>query len=140
MTVGTTSGGTSTTRSDSLHSRQPCRSRMEAGDLRVFRTMAILMLGGAIISVDGAAATDFTIIQKNKAFSARQIAIKVGDQITFVNNDNVTHNVYSETKGLEFEIELQPPGRSDTVRFSQPGIAEVQCAIHPVMKLQVRVR
>jgi plastocyanin len=105
----------------------------------MIRAMLILMLGGVIASVDGAAA-DFTIIQKNKAISVRQIAIKVGDQITFVNNDSVTHNLYSETKGLEFEIELQPPGRSDTVRFSQPGVAEVLCAIHPNIQLQVHVR
>ena len=100
----------------------------------------ILTLGAVLTSVYLAGAADFTIIQKDKAISVRQITIKVGDRITFVNDDSVTHNLYSETKGLEFEIELQPPGRSDTVQFSQPGVAEVRCAIHPNIKLQVHVR
>lgn len=102
--------------------------------------MVILTLSATIVTVHGAVAADFTIIQKNRTFSVREIAIKVGDQVTFVNNDGVTHNVYSETKGLEFEIELQPPGRSDIVRFSQPGVAKIECAIHPNMKLKVHVK
>lgn len=100
-------------------------------------TLAIITLGTVLIRGYGAAA-DFTIIQKNNAFSVRQITIKVGDQITFVNNDNVNHHLYSETKGSEIDI-VQRPGRSDTVRFSRPGIVEVECAIHPEMSLKVQV-
>ena len=100
--------------------------------------LAIITLGALLVHAYGVAA-DFTIIQKNTAFSVRQIAIKVGDRITFVNGDSANHNVYSETKGSEFDIP-QRPGRSDTVRFSQPGTVEVQCAIHPDMRLEVQVR
>ena len=84
-------------------------------------------------------AADFTIVQKNKQFSVTKIAIKVGDRITIVNGDSANHNVYSETKGSEFDIP-QRPGRSDTVRFSQPGTVGVGCAIHPDMRLEVQVR
>ncbi len=100
--------------------------------------LAIMTLGAVLVHVYAAAA-DFTIIQKNRAFSVRQIVIKVGDRVTFVNDDSVNHNVFSETKGSEFDI-LQRPGRSDTVRFPQPGTVEVQCAIHPVMRLVMQVR
>ena len=100
--------------------------------------LAIMTLGAVLVHAYVAAA-DFTIIQKNRAFSIRQIVIKVGDRVTFVNDDSVNHNVFSETKGSEFDI-LQRPGRSDTVRFAQPGTVEVQCAIHPVMRLVVQVR
>ena len=85
-------------------------------------------------------AADFTVAQKNREFSVAELEIRVGDRVTFVNSDSVTHNVYSETKGAEFEIELQPPGRSDTVRFSNPGPVEVRCAIHPTMRLRVNVK
>ena len=87
-----------------------------------------------------ALAADFTVVQKNQEFSVRDLAVRVGDRITFVNGDNVTHNVYSETKGMEFEIELQPPGRSDTISFSRAGTVEVRCAIHSAMKLRVDVK
>jgi len=100
--------------------------------------LAIVTPGALLVHAYGTAA-DFTIIQKNSTFSVHQITIKVGDRITFVNADSANHNVYSETKGSEFEI-LQRPGRSDTVRFSQPGSVEVQCAIHPEMTLEVKVR
>jgi plastocyanin len=100
--------------------------------------LAIVTPGALLVHAYGTTA-DFTIIQKNSTFSVHQITIKVGDRITFVNADSANHNVYSETKGSEFEI-LQRPGRSDAVRFSQPGSVEVQCAIHPDMRLEVQVR
>lgn len=102
------------------------------------RILRVLLLGGVLGAI-AAAATDLTVVQKDRAFSIRQLTAKVGDQVTFVNNDTVNHNVYSETKGLEFDF-VQRPGRSDTVRFTQPGVAEVSCAIHPVMKLQIQVK
>lgn len=99
--------------------------------------LAGIALGFALVHGSGMAA-DFTIRQKNKAFSVRQITIKVGDRITFVNDDSVNHNVFSDTKGAEIDI-LQKAGRSDTVRFLYPGTVEVECAIHPEMRLEVRV-
>jgi plastocyanin len=102
------------------------------------RALVGILLGAALVHDQGAAA-DFTIVQKQKAFSVRQIEIKIGDRITFVNSDNGHHNVLSETKGTEFSIR-QAPGRSDTVRFTQPGTIVVECAIHPDMRLEVLVR
>jgi len=86
------------------------------------------------------AATDHKINQQNKGFSAKEIAIAKGDAITFVNSDEVTHNVYSVTPGLEFELRTQAPGKSDTVKFDKPGSLTVECAIHPKMKLQITVK
>ncbi len=99
----------------------------------------MIVLLGVVLAHGQVAGADFTIAQKNKAFSVRQIPIKVGDRITFVNSDSVTHNLLSETKGAEFDIR-QPPGRSDTVRFTQPGTVVVECSIHPDMRLEVLVR
>lgn len=104
------------------------------------RAAALVTMTLAVSLVCGAgAAADFTVVQKDKAFSVRQITITVGDRITFVNDDRVSHDVYSETKGSEFDV-LQKPGNSHPVRFLQPGTVEVQCAIHPVMRLEVQVR
>jgi plastocyanin len=84
-------------------------------------------------------AADVTVVQKNKTFSTQQVQVKVGDRIVFMNEDSVTHNVYSLTKGLEFEIKTQEPGKSDAVKFDRPGVAVVECAIHPKMKVNVQV-
>ena len=85
-------------------------------------------------------AADFTVVQQNQQFSVPELQVRVGDRVTFINNDTVTHNVYSETKGMEFEIELQPPGRKDSITFARPGTVEVRCAIHSAMKLRVDVK
>ena len=101
---------------------------------------ACLVAVAALTASGAVSAPEFTVLQKNQEFSVRHLTIKVGDRVTFINNDAVTHNVYSDTKGLAFEIELQPPGRADTVQFSRPGVAEVRCAIHPGMRLSVEVQ
>lgn len=101
---------------------------------------AVLILALVVLCVNATTAAEVMIIQKNKSFSVREVTIRVGEPLTFVNDDTVTHNVYSETKGLTFEIELQSPGRSNTIRFREPGLAEVECAIHPKMKLLVHIR
>ena len=86
------------------------------------------------------AASDHKVNQQNKAFSVKEIAVAAGDSITFMNVDDVTHNVYSVTKGLEFELKTQAPGKSDTVKFDKTGTVTVQCAIHPKMNLAVTVK
>jgi plastocyanin len=96
-------------------------------------TTALLGIGHSAL------AADVTVAQKNKTFSTQQVQLKVGDRVVFLNEDSVTHNVYSLTKGLEFEIKTQEPGKSDAVKFDRPGVALVECAIHPKMKVNVQV-
>jgi len=63
--------------------------------------MKILMLATAAGMVTGAvaayAAADATIRQKGKVFSQAEISIKKGDELTFLNDDNIAHNVMSTT-------------------------------------------
>jgi plastocyanin len=105
---------------------------------RALRLAVVLGVAGAL-AASLAAAADTRVIQKDKTFSTRDLSIRVGEQVLFVNEDSVTHNVYSLTKGNEFEIRTQAPGQTDAVRFSREGVIEVQCAIHPKMKLHVTV-
>ncbi|HTN27477.1 MAG TPA: plastocyanin/azurin family copper-binding protein [Burkholderiales bacterium] len=99
------------------------------------------LLVAALAALAGVAlAAEFTVVQRNQEFSLRDLQVRVGDRVTFINGDTVTHNLYSESEGMEFEIELQPPGRSDTITFARPGTAEVRCAIHSAMKLRVDVK
>jgi plastocyanin len=85
-------------------------------------------------------AEEHTIVQKDRAFSQAEITIKAGDSIVFKNSDEVTHNVFSVSPGMEFDIRRQPPGGSSTVTFAKEGVAEVRCSLHPKMKLLVTVR
>jgi plastocyanin len=105
----------------------------------------VTVRGGVTLACLIAAATavgagEVRVAQKDKNFSVREVALKVNEPLVFINEDSVTHNVYSVTKGMEFEIRTQQPGQTDSIRFSHEGDAEVLCAIHPKMKLRVMVK
>jgi plastocyanin len=103
----------------------------------------IKILTGCAASVIGltaiAYAAQSTIHQKGKVFSSEAVTIKKGESLTFVNDDAITHNIMSSSKGNEFNLGAQAPGASTPVTFKQAGDAQVICAIHPRMKMMVKV-
>lgn len=88
----------------------------------------------------GAAAAQMTIHQKGKKFSEKKIEIAAGSTVAFLNDDSITHNVYSRSKGNEFDLGAQEPGSNATHTFSSAGKVKVRCAIHPKMKMTVVVK
>ncbi len=100
-----------------------------------------LLLAAMMIAPHGgvAFAANSVVAQKGKQFNPRVLNIKVGDTVTFRNNDKHRHNVYSRTSGHKFRIKKQKPGQSDQVTFDKPGKIEVRCAMHPKMKLVINV-
>jgi len=86
-----------------------------------------------------ALAAERSIMQKGKVFSESAITVKKGDVVVFVNDDTVTHNVMSTDPGNEFNIGSQSPGVSTPVTFDKAGEFTILCAIHPRMKLIVKV-
>ena len=87
-----------------------------------------------------AEAAEHVVVQKNKSFSVAEITIKPGDTIVFKNDDDVVHNVFSVTKGVEFNTNIQSPGQTATFTFPNEGKVEVRCVMHPTMKLVVNVK
>lgn len=80
------------------------------------------------------------IILKNKHMSQRDIQIKVGDTLTFVNDEvDITHNIYSLSPGNEFDLQTLAPGKQVSIALTNPGIVNLECAIHPEEKLNVTV-
>ena len=89
------------------------------------------------IAVAGAAGQ--TIRQKGKVFSASEITVRKGEEILFLNDDNIAHNVLSTTAGNRFDLGLLNPGELRPVKFDSTGDVKVICAIHPTMKMTVKV-
>lgn len=100
---------------------------------------AFLAGGAAAYATASAYAAQHTIGEKGKVFSKSEITIKVGDSIVFLNDDNVAHNVMSNDEGNKFNLGLLKPGASTPVTFKTAGDVQVICAIHPSMKLLVKV-
>jgi plastocyanin len=87
----------------------------------------------------GALAATQVIHQQGRAFSAESISVKKGEALTFLNDDSVPHNIMSVSKGNEFNLGSQTPGTSVDVTFKEAGDVQVICAIHPRMKMLVKV-
>jgi plastocyanin len=87
----------------------------------------------------GALAAAQVIHQQGRAFSSESITVKKGEAVTFLNDDTVPHNIMSATKGNEFNLGSLPPGSSTDVTFKDDGDVQVICAIHPRMKMTVKV-
>ena len=84
-------------------------------------------------------AEEVIVGQKDKVFSVQTITVKKGDSIVFVNDDSVSHNVFSRSEGNKFNLKMQKPGERKSVVFEAAGTASVRCAIHPSMQLEVVV-
>ena len=93
---------------------------------------------GSMLSIQSHAA-EYTASQKDKKFNPEKLKIKVGDAVNFVNDDNVAHNVYSESATNHFELGMYRKGQARKVVFDKPGTVEVECLIHPGMKMTVEV-
>ena len=104
--------------------------------MRMRSLLSLAIIGG--LSTGAFAATQ-VIHQQGRAFSAESVTIKKGEALTFLNDDSVPHNLMSASKGNEFNLGSQAPGTSTDVTFKEAGDVQVICAIHPRMKMMVKV-
>lgn len=86
-----------------------------------------------------ALAAEHTVDQKDKQFSVKRIKVKVGDAINFRNLDPFFHNVFSLSDAKTFDLGSYQQGQSKAVVFDKPGAVEIECAMHPTMKMVVEV-
>ena len=101
---------------------------------------SIIIASAALALAAGAAgAAEHVVGQKNNAFTVGNVKAKVGDEVTFRNDDAVTHNVFSLSDAASFDLGSYGQGQSKKVKLDKPGKVEVECAIHPGMKMVVDV-
>ena len=104
------------------------------------RNYIVLAAAVAAVTNVALAATSTTVNQADKKFSTTEMTINKGDVIIFKNADPFTHNVFSQSPGIAFELKVQKPGESSEIVFAREGTGEVRCAIHPQMKLKLTVK
>jgi plastocyanin len=86
------------------------------------------------------AGQDYVVAQKGKAFTQASLTIKVGDKVAFRNDDPFAHNIFSLSDPMQFDLGTYPQGQAKTVTFSKPGQYDIECAIHPEMKMTITVK
>lgn len=95
--------------------------------------------GGSATTAGGAAGTK-TVVMKGMAFNPPSIKAKVGDTITFKNEDEATHTGTTE-KGAPaaFDTGDLKRGESKEVKVAEAGTYDYECTIHDYMKGKIEV-
>jgi plastocyanin len=94
--------------------------------------------GGAVISLkrlDGPMPrperTQKVILQKDKAFVPRVLAVSVGTSVVFRNDDDINHNVFSLAPRFDTGLYGKDGEKKET--FEKPGVVQLLCNIHSAM-------
>lgn len=85
-------------------------------------------------------AAEHVVSQKGKAFSMKKLTVQAGDTVKFVNDDPFAHNVFSLSDVKSFDLGSYAQGLSKSVLMDKSGIVDVECAVHPDMKMTIEVK
>src|SRR5688572_13821914 len=77
--------------------------------------------------------------QRDESFTPRVVAVTVGSEVEFPNDDPIYHNVFSLSRVKNFNLGRYPRGETRRVRFDRPGVVKVFCEIHSHMSATVMV-
>ena len=103
------------------------------------RNIQLIVSAGLLLLSFTVRANEVEVNQKGDTFSANNVKIKVGDSISFRNDDPHFHDVFSISDAQMFELGSYPQGQAKSVTFKKEGKIEVECAMHPAMKMTVDV-
>jgi plastocyanin len=107
----------------------------KSAGVRITTAIVAGMLAGAALG-----ANPFSISQKDREFRPKEIAIKRGEALRFINDDGeLLHHAYLSSDTFSFDSGDQQPGSKFDVVFPVAGDYTVLCGIHPKMKLAVHV-
>lgn len=79
------------------------------------------------------------IDMQDKQYQTRYSTINTGDEVVFVNKDNIQHNVFSSSGSNAFDLGTYGAGLKRGVTLTEPGIVKVYCNIHADMATFVAV-
>jgi plastocyanin len=70
----------------------------------------------------------------------RHLALNVGDTVRFKKQDPFIHDAFSLSEVKTFDFGSYPQRQSRIVTLDKPGTVEVECTIHPGMKMEIDVQ
>ena len=99
--------------------------------LHLFATAAGVTLAARFAHADGHA-TNHTVVIKDMAFSPADLTIKVGDTVTWVNQDSARHSAWDLNDA--FDTGLLSQGQSAALTFNSAGTFSYRCRPHGNMR------
>lgn len=88
--------------------------------------------GSATASPSSPAVSGSAVKITNFSFSPATLMVKVGDTVTWTNQDTVGHSATADDNS--FDTGVMPTGQSGSVTFSKVGTYAYHCSVHPSMK------
>jgi plastocyanin len=80
------------------------------------------------------------IRQVDKQFVPQVLVVQRGTRVTFPNQDNIFHNVFSLTQGSAFDLGSYRSGdKPGSYVFTETGVVEIFCNLHSQMNASVLV-
>lgn len=79
------------------------------------------------------------IDMENKEYQPRYSGVQAGDQVVFVNKDNILHNVFSSSGNNAFDLGTYGAGLKRAVTLQEPGVVKIYCNIHSDMATFISV-
>jgi len=94
--------------------------------------------GGGSSQPVTAASGDVAITIKNIQFDPKTIAVKVGQKITWTNEDGIAHNVTAQ-EGADFKSDDLNKGQTFSFTPEKAGTIKYVCTIHPGQNGEITV-
>jgi plastocyanin len=92
---------------------------------------AISLLVAVAIAGSPVRAADIEVKIDNFTFNPKQITVKAGDTVVWVNHDDIPHTVASQTQA--FRSKALDTDDKFSFTFATPGTYPYFCALHPQM-------
>ncbi len=81
----------------------------------------------------GTVSSEAIVAMRGREFLPHTAVIRSGGSVAFPNQDPFSHNVFSNTEPVAFDLGLYRRGTSRTATFSEPGVYPIYCNIHAKM-------
>lgn len=81
----------------------------------------------------------YLIYTHNKQFEPESLVIPLGSTVSFPNQDEILHNVFSVTPKSSFDLGVYGEGKSAEYTFKKPGLVLINCNVHHAMQANVLV-
>ena len=76
----------------------------------------------------------------NFSFGPMELTVPVGTTVTWVNRDDIPHNLVSTDDSKTFKSKVLDTDEKFSFTFSKPGIYPYFCSVHPKMTAKVTVQ
>jgi Flp pilus assembly protein TadD/plastocyanin len=85
------------------------------------------------LKVPKQSAKSLQVFQRQLQFEPSHSVVMVGSTITFINDDQEVHNIYSKSSGNQFNLGAMAGGAAREIKLETPGPVILRCNLHKDM-------